>query len=330
MRSAVVIILVIVLIIFGLLANVYVNSLPYRHYRPAPQPVLAHGQRTAPTQIPTQSGATPPPSHHTAPATASHRAQPAPTEPILVPALVRQSIFSQGSSSLKEIALTFDDGPNPLYTPQVLSILQRYNVPGTFFCIGRQVVAYPALEQRVAQAGEEIGDHTWNHPDLTKMSSSAIRAQINDTATAILWATGSRPDLFRAPYGAMNNIVLIQAAQLGFVTVAWSVDTQDWQRRGVESIVRVALNNATNGSIILMHDGGGDRSQTVQALPQIITALHARGYTLVTVSQLLTDSLKSGTQQYAHQTSPAPATGEVFFMADYVLPGATRQRHSQR
>jgi peptidoglycan/xylan/chitin deacetylase (PgdA/CDA1 family) len=327
MRRIVVIMLVIALMVLGIIANAYVNGL---HHRPAPSPALVHQQRTSPTQLPTRPPVAPAPSHPTVQATASHLIQPTPTTPALLPASVRQSIFSQGSSSLKEIALTFDDGPNPLYTPQVLSILQRFNAPGTFFCIGRQVVEYPALARRVEQAGEEIGDHTWSHPDLTRMSGAAISIQINDTATAIQRATGSRPTLFRAPYGAMNNIVLTQAARLGFITVAWSVDTQDWQRRGVESIVRVALINATNGSIILMHDGGGDRSQTVQALPQIITALRARGYVLVTVSRLLTDSLKAGANQYANQTLPAPTTGEVIFTADQALLSTThRQKRSQ-
>jgi peptidoglycan/xylan/chitin deacetylase (PgdA/CDA1 family) len=323
MRSTVVILLVIVLIIFGLFANVYVNTLLYR---PTPLPAFAHRQRTTPTQIPTRSEAILPPPHPTAQATASQPIQPTPTAPVPLPISARQSIFSQGSPSFKEIALTFDDGPNPFYTPQVLSILQRFKVPGTFFCIGRQIAANRAIVQRVVQAGEEIGDHTWDHPNLTLMSVPAIRAQMEDTATAIQWATGRRPDLFRAPYGAMNNIVLTQAAQLGFVTIAWSVDTEDWQRRGVASIVSIALNDATNGSIILMHDGGGNRSQTVQALPQIITALRERGYKLVTISRLLSDSLKAGAQQYANRILPAPATGKVFFVADQALLTATTRR----
>jgi peptidoglycan/xylan/chitin deacetylase (PgdA/CDA1 family) len=185
------------------------------------------------------------------------------------------------------IALTFDDGPSPVYTPQVLSILQRYKVHATFFCIGEWVQLYPGLVQEAFSAGNVIGDHTWSHPNLTRLSAYAVHWQLSSASAAIQYAIGSSPVLFRPPYGATDATVVSVASQLGLLQVMWTVDPRDWSRPGVDAIVNVVLSHATNGSIILMHDGGGDRSETVLALPLIITALRQRGFSFVTISQLL-------------------------------------------
>ncbi len=181
------------------------------------------------------------------------------------------------------IALTFDDGPTPTFTPQILAVLERYGVSATFFCIGQQVQHYPALVQQTSRAGDAIENHTWSHPVLTRLSPDAIRMQLNETSLAIRGAIGVSPQFFRPPYGATNGEVRSIASQLGLTQVLWTIDTRDWQRPGVNAIVRTVLSNARNGSIVQMHDGGGNRSQTVQALPQIILGLRQRGFSFVIV-----------------------------------------------
>jgi peptidoglycan/xylan/chitin deacetylase (PgdA/CDA1 family) len=213
-------------------------------------------------------------------------------------------LISQGSSAKREIALTFDDGPNPTYTPQVLSILHQYGVSATFFVIGQQVQAYPDLVQQEYAMGHIVGNHSWNHPDLTRLAAGDIHTQLSNTSDAIEQATGVRPSFFRPPYGAYNYQVLLQASNLGLQPILWSVDPHDWNGPpSSNSIVQRVLNMAQNGSIILMHDGGGDRSQTVAALPTIIRTLRSRGYKLVTVPQLINDAAQANTGQNIPQAS---------------------------
>lgn len=179
------------------------------------------------------------------------------------------------------IALTFDDGPSLAFTPQILGVLEQYGVSATFFCDGQQVQSYPGLVQQMSQAGETIGNHGWNHSDLTRLSPDMIRGQLRSTSIAIQRATGISPTLFRPPYGDTNGVVSSIASQLGMYQILWTIDSRDWQRPGAGAIVSTVLTNARSGSIVLMHDGGGDRSQTVQALPQIIVGLRQRGFTFV-------------------------------------------------
>jgi peptidoglycan-N-acetylglucosamine deacetylase len=194
-----------------------------------------------------------------------------------------------GNRYLPEIALTFDDGPNPDYTPQVLAILQKYRVKATFFCIGRQVAHYPDLVHQEYANGNLVGNHTWSHPNLTLLSSNDIEAQINLTADAIQQATGVRPTLFRPPYGIVNTRVLAQANLLGLTTIIWNDEARDWSTPGTSVIVSRVLRLAGDGAIILLHDGGGDRSQTIAALPTIITTLRSSGFKFVTLQQMLND-----------------------------------------
>lgn len=186
-------------------------------------------------------------------------------------------------SASRVIALTFDDGPNPMFTPQILRVLGQYRVRATFFCIGQQVQRYPYLLQQMYQAGDEIGNHTWSHPNLTRLPSAAIVQQLRSTSLVIQQATGVPPQIFRPPYGATNARVRGIAAQLGLRQIMWTIDAGDWRHPGVRAIVDAVLANARNGSIVVMHDGGGDRSQTVQALPQIIIGLQQRGFTYIVV-----------------------------------------------
>lgn len=204
-----------------------------------------------------------------------------------VPTRPSHNVVIQGSTNQPQIALTFDDGPNTFYTPQILAVLQKYHVHATFFCIGRQVQAYPYLVQQETLDGDIVGDHTWNHPDLTRLAPAAVEMQLSEASDAILQATGEKPTLFRPPYGAIDETVNNVALKLGMTSILWSVDPQDWARPGTNVIIQRVLNNTRNGSIILMHDGGGNRMQTLQALPTIITILRQRGFTFVTIPQLL-------------------------------------------
>jgi peptidoglycan-N-acetylglucosamine deacetylase len=178
----------------------------------------------------------------------------------------------------KAIALTIDDGPNPIYTPQVLALLARYRVTATFSMIGIEAQAYPGVARDVAAAGHLIANHTWTHPDLALLPPAVVTEQMSRAADAIHAATGTVPDLFRAPYGAWSPFVLAQCARAGLTPLDWSVDPRDWSRPGVASIVANIMRNTRTGSIILEHDGGGDRSQTVAALKIVIPRLLAAGY----------------------------------------------------
>jgi peptidoglycan/xylan/chitin deacetylase (PgdA/CDA1 family) len=196
---------------------------------------------------------------------------------------------TNGSRSKHEIALTFDDGPWP-DTPQFLGILEHYNVPGTFFEIGEQVSVYGehgALERRMLADGDMVGDHTWNHADVAAGGSFAA-GEIGEAAAAIRGAThGFEPCLFRAPGGAVSGALTSEARSMGFTTIEWDVDPTDWARPGTDAIYDRVTSMAHNGSIILQHDGGGDRSETLAALPREIQTFKRRGYKFVTVTQML-------------------------------------------
>ncbi|MGH3284472.1 MAG: polysaccharide deacetylase family protein [Streptosporangiaceae bacterium] len=178
----------------------------------------------------------------------------------------------------KAIALTIDDGPSPVYTPQVLRLLARYRITATFSMIGIEAQAYPAVAREVAAAGHLIANHTWTHLNLQLLAPALVTEQMSRAADAIHAATGRVPDLFRAPYGAWSPFVLAQCARTGMTPLGWSVDPRDWSRPGVPSIVTNIMRNTHAGSIILEHDGGGDRSQTVAALKIVIPRLLAAGY----------------------------------------------------
>jgi peptidoglycan/xylan/chitin deacetylase (PgdA/CDA1 family) len=178
----------------------------------------------------------------------------------------------------KGIALTIDDGPSPEYTPQVLQLLERYRVTATFSMIGLEVAAYPALVREVAAAGHTIANHTWSHQNLAYLPLALIADQGDRANAALHQATGHVPSLFRAPYGAWSPAVLEYCARAGMTPLDWSVDPRDWSRPGVPAIVRTIMGNTRTGSIILEHDGGGNRSQTVAALKIVLPRLLDAGY----------------------------------------------------
>jgi peptidoglycan-N-acetylglucosamine deacetylase len=211
--------------------------------------------------------------------------------------------ITQGRPQKREIALTFDDGPGP-YTRQILAVLKRLRVHGTFFEVGRQVKAFGAETKALAAAGEAIEDHTEDHSNLSHLAPPQQRGQVVAASQAIVAAGAPAPRLFRPPYGAFNHKTLTMLKRHGLLMVMWSVDTSDYARPGVPRIVSSALNGAHPGGIILMHDGGGDRSETVQALPQIIKGLRQRGYSMVTVPHLVRDDPPP-----RHQPPPTPLIG---------------------
>ena len=175
------------------------------------------------------------------------------------------------------VALTFDDGPSPAYTQQILDVLARYRAPATFFVVGRQAAAYPELVHAEAAAGDGVANHTWDHVDLSRTPASAYPHQVDDTTDVIEAITGWRTPCLRPPYGAVNSTVDARLADHGVVAVGWSVDPSDYRKPGADRIAERVLSNVQAGSIVELHDGGGDRSQTVAALPSIIEGIRSRG-----------------------------------------------------
>ncbi|MFJ3221432.1 polysaccharide deacetylase family protein [Kitasatospora sp. NPDC086801] len=202
---------------------------------------------------------------------------------VAVPAAPAEAAGGKVDKGGKVVYLTFDDGPSPTYTPRILGILARYGVRATFFEIGQNVAAHPALTGQVARAGHSVQNHSWSHPDLRRLSASAVNAQVTNTDKAIRARTGRTPSCLRPPYGAVDGAVRSRAAALGKQVVLWSVDPTDWSRPGTAAIQSRVLKAVRPGSVILLHDGGGDRSQTAAALPAILATLKARGYTFGTL-----------------------------------------------
>jgi peptidoglycan-N-acetylglucosamine deacetylase len=189
----------------------------------------------------------------------------------------------------REIALTFDDGPGP-YTPEVLSVLEREHVPGTFFEVGILERYFNASTTRIVADGYPIGDHTEAHAPMSHLSRRDQLAQLLQQ-TAVIGNYGAPfPRMFRPPYGLWNSTTLSILHKYRMLMILWTVDTSDYRRPGVAAIVKSAVSGARPGAIILLHDAGGDRSETVAALPLIIRKLRARGYQLVTVPRLLLDN----------------------------------------
>jgi len=191
-------------------------------------------------------------------------------------------------SERREIALTFDDGPGP-YTPGVLAALERMHAPATFFEVGFMLRWFHASTSAIIARGDPIGDHTELHQPMSELTRAEQRSELLDQAATISQYGAPFPRLFRPPYGVYNATTLALLHKYGMLMVMWTVDSNDYLRPGVPSIVHTVLAGARPGAIILMHDAGGDRTETIEALPKIITGLRARGYRLVTVPRLLLD-----------------------------------------
>lgn len=182
------------------------------------------------------------------------------------------------------MALTIDDGPSPQWTPRVLDLLARYHVHATFCLIGEQVREYPELVRRIVEEGHTLCDHTWDHDELLpQKSAGTVEGEIRSAYDAIVEASGGvKPTYYRAPGGNWSPEMIEDARDLGMVCLNWSVDPVDWSRPGTDKIVSVVLKNTAPGDVVLMHDGGGDRSQSLDALDVILPTLLDRGYSFVT------------------------------------------------
>nr|WP_102694428.1 polysaccharide deacetylase family protein [Rummeliibacillus pycnus] len=189
----------------------------------------------------------------------------------------------------KVIALTFDDGPDPRYTPEILDLLAKYDAKATFFVLGKSAEKYPKIIERAYDEGHELANHTYSHP--FKARGKKLVDELNKTNEIIEGITGYSPVLFRPVGGIYTDEMINTAQKSGFKVVIWSwhLDTQDWKNPGVRRIVRKVLNGTTPGDVILFHDGGGNRTQTIKSLEQILPILQKKGYKFVTISELMGD-----------------------------------------
>lgn len=201
------------------------------------------------------------------------------------------TVVARVETTKRVVALTFDDGPNPMWTPLVQERLAQAHVPATFFLIGHDVASRPDLMRAELAAGSEVGDHTFRHPRLTRLAAAKAQAEIRAGADAIDHNGGRRPTLFRPPYGKTNDVVNAMARGQGMRVVLWDLSVEHYvDHQPVARGVAKLVDDVRPGAIILAHDGGrSDRSRTMQALPLLISLLKARGYRFVTVSQLLAD-----------------------------------------
>lgn len=214
------------------------------------------------------------------PVSSSYRLSPvagfAPVRPARTP--VRDEPFLRVGGLGRTVVLTFDDGPDPRYTPEILRILREHGLLAMFFVCGNMAKANPDLIRRVSAEGHVIGNHTWSHPLLTQLSRSAVRAEMERTSEIVEKTCGARPAWFRAPYGAWNREAYRFGAELGMEPMAWTVDTLDWTSPGVGAIASTVEKQASPGAVVLSHDAGGNRSQSVQALRRYLPRLLEEGY----------------------------------------------------
>ncbi len=243
--------------------------------------------------------------HHDGAAAGAHaesvraraRVRPASAAPAPTPAEEEQAIdhvlsytpaITEGGSKGDELALTFDDGPGP-YTERVVHVLNRYHVHATFFAIGEEERYFSSGTLLELRSGDVVGDHTETHPMMAALSAHDQHEELFEQIARIELLGGPRPRLFRPPYGSFDATTFRELKALHLLMVLWSDDTEDYTRPGVEAIVQSALAGAHPGAIILLHDAGGERAETIAALPEIIAGLRRRGLHPVTIPRLLLD-----------------------------------------
>jgi cellulose synthase/poly-beta-1,6-N-acetylglucosamine synthase-like glycosyltransferase/peptidoglycan/xylan/chitin deacetylase (PgdA/CDA1 family) len=251
-----------------------------------------------------------------------------------VPAAVRDGgpvigAHDQWKMPARTVALTFDDGPDPRWTPRILDVLAKYHVPATFFVIGTQVARNPDVTRRIVRERHELGVHTFTHPDVAALPGWRRRAEYAQTEMAIAHTTGAGTRLLRLPYSAgvdsiddPNWTLVQEASRLGYLNVFTDVDSEDWTRPGVDAVVRNATPRGDRGAIVLLHDAGGDRTETVAALDRLVPALRARGYTFTTVSGAMPEMTRTaldGTS--ATEPVPNPAAAPSDWRASAIVWG---------
>ncbi len=219
----------------------------------------------------------------------------------------------------KRVVISFDDGPDPQWTPKILDVLKQYNVKAVFFTIGLEAEKYPGLLKRIYREGHEIGNHTFTHPDISNISAQYARVELNLTERLLAAKLGIKPVLFRPPYSVdqepdtADEVRPLELTQsMGYITVGDNIDPDDWHddpRPSPEQITQSVMGQLAKGSIILLHDGGGNRANTVKALPMIIEGLRSRGYQIISVHELLGKS-------YADVMPPISANERLWAMVD--------------
>ena len=204
------------------------------------------------------------------------------------------TVIHQGNGKEDEVSLSFDDGPDPRWTPAILDILKANGIKASFFLVGMRIEEEPELVARIAAEGHEIGVHTYSHPNLAEISEERTVLELNATQRLIEDVTGRSTILFRPPYNADSRpqdlpevLAIGRVQKLGYLTVSSAIDTQDWGKPGVEAIVEAVKRSRREGNVVLMHDAGGDRRQTLEALPHIISCLRERGDRFVPLGQLI-------------------------------------------
>jgi polysaccharide deacetylase family sporulation protein PdaB len=203
---------------------------------------------------------------------------------------IPEVVYYSGSTSSKEIALTFDDGPDTNYTVQILDILKQYSIKATFFVVGTRAQAHPDIIKRIVKEGHVIGNHTWDHSDLSKATSEQIELEVNKTEQVLDSISGLHTNIFRPPYGSASRTVINKIASMGYYIIDWSVDTRDWAGTSPPKIMAYVKKETRPGGIILQHCAGGkgdNLSNTIKVLPNIIQTLKAQNYDFVTIPQLL-------------------------------------------
>lgn len=223
-----------------------------------------------------------------------------------------------GRSDAREVALTFDDGPNPPYTNEILDVLRSEHVHATFFVVGRAAAAYPATVRRIVSDGNAIGNHTWDHAHLVVQTPDAVGSELRRTDDEIYHLTGIHTRLMRPPFGSRDFAVIDKARSLGYTVVMWSVPLpNDWEQPGDATIAKRVLDNVRDGGIIVLHDGNRglicglgearrdvcDRRQDVAATREIVERLKAENYRFVTIPQLLADEKRSPVRHTAARST---------------------------
>ncbi len=204
--------------------------------------------------------------------------------------LFPNEVILSGPTDRKIVALTFDDGPDDVWTPQILAVLAQYQIKATFNCVGSRVAQNPQMLQRMAREGHILANHSWDHPNFTKITLAEARDEIERTSQEIQRVAGVRPRYFRPPYGALDRDVIDEVIKLGYKILFWDVDSLDWAGLTGPQAAANVLAHTGPGAIILMHFAGGkgeSLEDTVQALPYIITTLREEGYSFDTVPQLI-------------------------------------------
>lgn len=211
--------------------------------------------------------------------------------------------IASGDSKQKKVALTFDDGPDDVFTPQILDVLKDKDVKATFFIIGKRAEGYSEVMQRIVDECHLVGNHTWSHPDIMKMSLDDAKQEVLKTEKLLESYYKDSPDrikVFRSPYGSIDPKRVEFFGDIGYKIISWNVDSLDWKGLSAEEVKTNILENVTNGSIILQHSAGGegeDLSGSVKALPEIIDVLKDEGFEFVTIDEILKDEQEEDIQE---------------------------------